>query len=230
MVAGLWDFDAKIESSVLPGSGLSSSAAFEVLIGTILNVLFFNRKLNSIEIAQIGQYAENVYFGKPCGLMDQMASAIGGIVFIDFENPKSPIIKGIDFNFAHCGYSLCIIDSGADHADLTDEYSAITQELSKVCSVFGKEVLREVDEVDFYTHIKAVRKAAGDRAVLRAIHVFEENKRVQMQVKALESDKLRCVSKLRCRVWPIIVAILAECRSSRQEITSGDGVRAGTLR
>ena len=130
--AKLKGFDAVIHSTVLPGSGLSSSAAFEVLIGTILNELFFDKKLSAIEIAQIGQYAENVYFGKPCGLMDQMASSVGGMVYIDFADSENPIVEKIDFDFQKAGYALCIIDSGADHADLTDEYAAITRELKEL--------------------------------------------------------------------------------------------------
>ena len=139
-------FDAAVCSTVLPGSGLSSSAAFEVLIGTICNELFFDRKCSAIEIAQIGQYAENVYFGKPCGLMDQMASSVGGLVFIDFADPAHPVVRQAAFDFAHCGYTLCTLDSGADHADLTDEYAAIPAEMRCVARVFGRDVLREVDE------------------------------------------------------------------------------------
>ena len=147
--AKLEGFDAVVNSTVLPGSGLSSSAAFEVLFGTILNELFFDKKLTAVEIAQIGQYAENVYFGKPCGLMDQMASSVGGLVYIDFENPENPVIEKINFDLAKAGYALCIIDSGADHADLTDEYAAIPYELKEVCDFFGKEVLRQIPEEDF---------------------------------------------------------------------------------
>ena len=181
-------FDAKVRSTVLPGSGLSSSAAFEVLIGRILNGLIANNEVSDIEIAQIGQYAENVYFGKPSGLMDQMASSVGGLVFIDFADPKRPTVEKIDYDFAHCGYTLCIIDSGADHADLTAEYAAIPAEMKKIAAYFGKEVLRDVDERDFYARLANVRKAAGDRAVLRAMHFFDENRRVQMQVRALKND------------------------------------------
>ena len=181
-------FDAKVKSTVLPGSGLSSSAAFEVLIGRILNGLFANNAVSAIEIAQIGQYAENVYFGKPCGLMDQMASSVGGLVFIDFAIPAQPNVEKIDYDFEHCGYTICIIDSGADHADLTDEYAAMPIEMKKVAKFFGKEVLREVDEAEFYAKIAEVRKKTGDRAVLRAIHFFNENRRVQMQVRALKND------------------------------------------
>ena len=181
-------FDASVRSTVLPGSGLSSSAAFEVLIGTILNELFFDRKLTAVEIAQIGQYAENVYFGKPCGLMDQTASSVGNIITIDFADPEHPAVERLDFDFASCGYSLCILDSGADHAELTDEYAAIPREMKQVAAVFGKNVLREVEESEFYARIAEARKACGDRAVLRAIHFFEENRRVLLQVRALQND------------------------------------------
>ena len=180
-------FDAYCESTVLAGSGLSSSAAFEVLIGTILNHLFFEGKVSQPEIAMIGQYAENVFFGKPCGLMDQTASAVGGMVTIDFAEKGNPDIQPVDFDFAACGHALCIIDSGADHADLTDEYAAVTQEFKKLCAYFGKEVLTEVPEADFYAAIPALRAACGDRAVMRGIHEYAENKRVVEQVAALRS-------------------------------------------
>ena len=180
----LHGFDAYVWSNVLPGSGLSSSAAFEVLIGTILNHLC-SSSLTPVEIAQIGQYAENVFFGKPCGLMDQTASSVGNVVTIDFEDNSAPVVTPIDFDFASCGYSLCIIDSGADHADLTDEYAAIPGELKAVCRSFGKEFLREIPEDEFYAGLVKARAAAGDRAILRAIHIYEENKRVAKQADAL---------------------------------------------
>ena len=183
--AQLEGFDARVRSSVLPGSGLSSSAAFEVLIGTICNELFFDKRLSAVEIAQVGQYAENVYFGKPCGLMDQTASSVGGMVFIDFENPDSPVVERIDFDFAAAGHALCIIDSGADHADLTDEYAAIPGELKQVCTFFGKEVLRDISKADFFAALPELRHRVPDRAILRAIHFYQENKRVQRQVQAL---------------------------------------------
>lgn len=179
-------FDAYVESSVLPGSGLSSSAAFEVLIATIINHLFCGGKLPQPEIAKIGQYAENVFFGKPSGLMDQMASAVGGMVHIDFENKENPVIKTLDFDFTKTGYALCIIDSGADHADLTSEYAAIPTEMQAVCRYFGKDVLREVSEKEFYVNLSALRETCGDRAVLRCMHIFEENRRVAKQAEALE--------------------------------------------
>ena len=180
-------FDAYCESTVLPGSGLSSSAAYEVLIGTILNHLFFGAKLSQPEIAQIGQYAENVFFGKPCGLMDQTASAVGNLVTIDFFDKDHPDIRPVNFDFSSCGHALCIIDSGADHADLTDEYAAVPGEIKAVAAHFGKEVLTQIDEADFYAAIPALRKSCGDRAVLRAIHFYQENARVPKQVAALEN-------------------------------------------
>ena len=179
-------FDAYVTSRVLPGSGLSSSAAFEVLLGTIINSLD-TCGLSAIEIAQIGQYAENDYFGKPCGLMDQMASSVGGIVTIDFADASRPVVEPLDFDFASCGHALCIVNSGADHADLTDEYAAIPREMKAVCAVFGKEHLREVDEDAFYSRLREVRAAAGDRAALRAMHFFEDNRRVALQVEALKA-------------------------------------------
>ena len=178
-------FDAYCESTVLPGSGLSSSAAYEVLIGTIINHLFFEGKVSQPEIAMIGQYAENVFFGKPCGLMDQTASAVGNLVTIDFLEAGKPVIEPVDFDFGACGHALCIIDSGADHADLTDEYAAVPGEMKAVAAFLGKEVLTEIDEADFYAAIPRIRKACGDRAVMRAIHFYQENARVPKQVAAL---------------------------------------------
>ena len=180
-------FDAYVTSTVLPGSGLSSSAAYEVLIGTIINHLFFDGKVSQPEIAMIGQYAENVYFGKPCGLMDQMASAVGSMVAIDFYDKENPVIEKVDFDFAACNHALCIIDSRASHADLTDEYAAITLELKDICGYFGKDVLTQIDENDFIATIPALREKFGDRAVLRAYHFYKENARVPKQVEALKN-------------------------------------------
>ena len=180
-------FDAYVESTVLPGSGLSSSAAFEVLMGTIINHLFFDGKISAPEVAMIGQYAENVFFGKPCGLMDQTASAVGSMVTIDFADPSAPVIEPISFDFASCGHALCIIDTRASHADLTDEYAAVTRELKAICAHFGKEVLRDVPQADFFAAIPALRAECGDRAVLRAIHFYADNDRVPAQVAALKS-------------------------------------------
>ncbi len=184
--ARLRGFDAQVRSTVLPGSGLSSSAAFEVLMGTICNELFFDSRLTAVEIAQIGQYVENVYFGKPCGLMDQTASSVGNMVFIDFADPKQPVVERIDFDFAKAGHALCIIDSGADHADLTDEYAAIPGELKQLCAFFGKDVLREVPETEFFAALPRLRHQVPDRAILRAIHFYQENKRVFRLAEALK--------------------------------------------
>ena len=179
-------FDAYCESTVLPGSGLSSSAAYEVLIGTILNHLFFGCKVSAPEVAMIGQYAENVFFGKPCGLMDQTASSVGGLVTIDFFEKDNPNIRSVNFDFSTCGHALCIIDSRASHADLTDEYAAIPGELKGICAHFGKDVLTQIDPAAFYAAIPALREKCGDRAVMRAIHFYQENERVPQQVAALE--------------------------------------------
>ena len=179
-------FDACVSSTVLPGSGLSSSAAFEVLLGTVASHLS-GAGLNAVEIAQLGQRVENEYFGKPCGLMDQMASSVGGVITIDFADPGRPLVEPLDFDFAACGHALCIVDSGADHADLTDEYAAIPREMKAVAAVFGKQVLRQVEATDFYARLPEVREAAGDRAALRAMHFFDENRRVGEQVAALRA-------------------------------------------
>ena len=182
-------FDAYCESTVLPGSGLSSSAAYEVLIGAIVNGLFFEGKASQPELAMIGQYAENVFFGKPCGLMDQMASAVGNLVTIDFLDKEHPVIEPVDFDFASCGHALCIIDSQASHADLTDEYAAIPGELKSICAQFGKEVLTQIPQEDFFAQLPQLRKACGDRAVMRAIHFYQENARVPQQVAALREGR-----------------------------------------
>lgn len=177
--------DAYLVSSVPGGSGLSSSAAFEVLIGTMLNDLFWDGKCTPVEIAQIGQYAENVFFGKPCGLMDQTASSVGGVVSIDFADTAHPVVEQISLDLAANQYAMCILDSGAGHADLTAEYAAITDELKAVCRYFGKEVLREVPEESFLAALPQVRKAAGDRAVNRAFHIYAENQRAAGEAQAL---------------------------------------------
>ena len=189
-------FDAYCESTVLPGSGLSSSAAYEVLIGTIVNHLFFEGKVSQAEVAQIGQYAENVFFGKPCGLMDQTASAVGNLVTIDFFDKEHPVIQPVNFDFSACGHALCIIDTRASHADLTDEYAAIPNEIKAVCAHFGKEVLSQIDEAEFYAAIPALRTSFGDRAVLRAIHFYQDNARVPRQVAALEAGDFAAFLKL----------------------------------
>lgn len=194
--AELKGFLAKVKSTVLPGSGLSSSAAFEVLMGTIMNELFFKKKLTPIEIAQIGQWAENVYFGKPCGLMDQTASSVGGMVFIDFADPKNPIVEKLTFDFGKAGHALCIIDCGADHANLTGEYAAIPSELKELCALFGKEVLRDIPEREFFAKLPVIRHKVSDRAILRAIHFYRENERVQKQAAALKENDFDTFLKL----------------------------------
>lgn len=189
-------FNAYTSSNVLKGSGLSSSAAFEVLAANIINALFCEEKVSAVEIAKIGQYSENIYFGKPCGLMDQMASSIGGAVFIDFKTPDNPRIKKIEFDLAKEGYALCIIDTGADHADLTDEYAAIPSEMRAAANFFGKDYLREVDKNKFLAEISKLREHIGDRAVLRAYHFFKENERAFKEAKALEEKDFQTFLEL----------------------------------
>ena len=182
-------FDACVCSNVLAGSGLSSSAAFEILLGTIENHLT-GAGLPAMELAKIGQMAENRFFGKPCGLLDQAAAASGGVVFIDFAPGKEPVSETIDVDFENYGYALVVIDSGADHAGLTDDYASIPRELHRVCEFFGKKVLREIDEREFYEMLPDVRRYAGDRAVLRAMHIYDENRRVHMARAALKLEDI----------------------------------------
>jgi len=181
-------FDAYTTSNVLKGSGLSSSAAFEVLIGVIVSNLYNNGKTSAVEIAKMAQKAENIYFGKPCGLMDQMASAVGGFTSIDFNDPGEPIIEKVDFDLAAHGYSLCIINTGGNHANLTDDYAAITREIKTVAEFFGKQVLRDISENDFYSNIKNLRTKCGDRAVLRSLHFFNDNRRAIDEKNALKNN------------------------------------------
>ena len=184
-------FQAYVTSDVLNGAGMSSSAAFEVLVGTILSGLYNDMSISSVEIAQVAQYAENVYFGKPCGLMDQMACSVGGLIHIDFADPENPVVEKVDVDFSAYHHSLCITDTKGSHADLTDDYALIPQEMKKVAEFFGKEYLREVDEKEFYKNIPAIRKKCGDRPVLRALHFFEEDKRVELEVAALQSGNFQ---------------------------------------
>jgi len=178
-------FDAYTTSNVLKGSGLSSSAAFEDMIGNILSHMYNDGGVDNVEIAKLAQYSENVFFGKPCGLMDQVACAVGGIVAIDFENPKAPVIDKVNFDISGAGYNLCIVNTGGNHADLTDDYASVPAEMKAVAAYFGKKVLREVDERELIAAIPALREQVGDRAVLRALHFFAENKRVAKQKTAL---------------------------------------------
>ena len=192
-------FCAYMISDVQKGSGLSSSAAFEVMIGTICSDFFAGGAFSPAELAMIAQYAENVYFGEPCGLMDQMACALGGVTAIDFADPQNPKWEQLDLNLPAEGYVLCIIDSGADHADLTEEYAAVPAEMKTVAAELGCEVLRDTDEELFWSGISRLRSRCGDRAVLRAVHFYSENKRVRKQAEALRegrfSDYLALVSE-----------------------------------
>ena len=179
-------FTVNAASTVLPGSGLSSSAAVEVLFGRIFDCLCGEGKRSALEIARIGQKAENAYFGKPCGLMDQTACASGGAVAIDFGDPGYPQVNRIDFDLASAGFALCVVDTRGSHADLTPDYAAIPAEMKATAAFFGKTVLREIDDEMVRTHAAEIRKAAGDRALLRALHFFNENRRVDAMLAALE--------------------------------------------
>lgn len=181
-------FKAFITSDVLMGAGLSSSASFETIIGTIISGLYNDMSIDMVTIAKVGQFAENVYFGKPCGLMDQCGCAVGGLISIDFKDTAAPVIEHVDVDFSKFHHSLCIVDTKGSHADLTDEYAAIPQEMKKVANFFGKDFLREVNEEDFYANIAELRKTCKDRAILRAYHFFEENKRVAKLVNALQNS------------------------------------------
>ena len=180
-------FVAYTTSNVLKGSGISSSAAFENMIGNILSHLYNGGRVDNVEIAKISQYAENAFFHKPCGLMDQVACAVGGIVGIDFADPKAPVIEKLDFDFSAAGYNLCIVNTGGNHADLTDDYASVPTEMKAVAKFLGKEVLRETDEAAVIAAIPALRAAVGDRAILRALHFFAENKRVKTMTEALRN-------------------------------------------
>ncbi len=189
-------FDATTASQVLSGSGLSSSAAFEVLVCTMLNYLYNDGKVDPVEIAKISQYSENVYFGKPCGLLDQMACSVGGFVKIDFADTSKPIIEKIDFDFGKSGYSLCIVDTKGSHSDLTDEYAAVRSEMEAVASFFGKDVLREVEKKDVLDNAGALAEKFGERAVLRALHFYGENEKVLLQAEALSKGDFNAFMEL----------------------------------
>ena len=198
VLAGLKDkgysiggFQAYITSNVLIGAGLSSSAAFETVVGTIISGIYNNMQISAVEIAIVGQYAENVYFGKPCGLMDQMACSVGSLVYIDFADPEDPTVEKVELDLDSYGYSLCITDTKGSHADLTDDYAAIPAEMKKAAEVFGKEYLSEVDPEEFMAGIQKVREAAGDRAALRAIHFMEDNARVRKETAALKAGDVQ---------------------------------------
>lgn len=182
-------FDAYTTSDVLRGSGLSSSAAFEVLVGEIFNAEFNDGRFSAVDNAKIGQYAENVFFDKPCGLMDQTACAVGSAITIDFKEPASPVVDKIPFDIAKHGFCLCITDTKGSHADLTDDYAAIRREMESVAEFLGKKVLRDVDEEVFFSKIAEIREELGDRAVLRAIHFFADCKRAKALYEAVADDR-----------------------------------------
>ena len=182
-------YNAYATTEVLKGSGISSSAAFEVMIGNILNYLYNDGKVSNVEIAKLSQYSENVYFGKPCGLMDQVACAVGGFVYIDFESPKNPIVDPINFSLTDAGYSLARVNTGGNHADLNDDYASVPTEMKNVAAELGQDALRGLSEDDIIAKIPALREKLGDRAVLRALHFVRENERVNKIRDALkESD------------------------------------------
>ena len=220
--AKLAGLDIYISSNVPKGSGVSSSAAFEVLIGVILNDCFMAEKVSPIAIAQIGQWAENVYFGKPCGLMDQMASSVGNIITIDFASPAKPVVEPVAVDFSKAGLALCILDSGADHADLTDEYAAIPAECRAVAAVCGGEVLRDVPFETFLAKLPECRRQCGDRAVLRAFHIYADNDRVAKQVAALRDDDfdtfLRLVNESGRSSWEYLQNVIPAGYKEHQEV------------
>ncbi|MBR2025487.1 MAG: galactokinase [Clostridia bacterium] len=175
-------------SNVFKGSGLSSSAAFEVMVGNILNYFYNDGKVDNVEIAKMAQYSENVFFGKPCGLMDQMACAVGGFVYIDFEDTKNPKIEKIDFNLSGAGYALCIVNTGGNHADLNDDYASVPSEMKAVAKELGCEYLRQTCLGEVLANVKELREKVGDRAILRAYHFFNENDRVSAQASYLKEN------------------------------------------
>jgi galactokinase len=179
-------FDACTASSVPEGSGLSSSAAFEVLVGTILNHLYNDASVDAITIAQIAQYSENEYFGKPCGLMDQTASAVGGLVTIDFEDLENPVVRKVGFDFAASGFSMVVVNTGASHADLHGEYTAMEQEMKAVARALGGDVLRQFSREKVLDNVPYLRTQVSDRAILRSLHFYGDDHRVVAQVQALE--------------------------------------------
>ncbi len=189
-------FDVYSCSDVLSGSGISSSAAFETLIGTIIDTQYNDGRAGAVEIAKIGQYAENVYFGKKCGLMDQMASSVGGLVFIDFEDTGVPVIEPFAFDFEQAGYCICVTDTGGSHANLTPDYVAVREEMESVAAYFGKEYLRQVEEEDFYRELPKLRGTCSDRALLRAAHFFGDNRRAREEAEALRRGDTELFLKL----------------------------------
>lgn len=189
-------FDAVTTSDVMGGSGLSSSAAFEVLLGTTVSYLFNDGKISAVDIAKVAQYSENVFFGKPCGLLDQMASSVGTFVSIDFESTEKPVIKKVDYDFSTSGHSLCIVDTGGNHSDLTDDYAAVRAEMESVAAAMGKNVLREISFEDFKKALPEIKDKVNDRAIIRAFHFYNENIRVEKAVSALESGDFEAFKQI----------------------------------
>lgn len=189
-------FDAVTTSDVMGGSGLSSSAAFEVLLGTVISYMFNDGKISAVDIAKVAQYSENTFFGKPCGLLDQMASSVGTFVTIDFESTSNPVINKVNFDFSKSGHSLCIVDTGGNHSDLTDDYAAVREEMASVAKELGKNVLREIPYEDFLKAIPDLKDKVNDRALLRAIHFYNENIRVEKAIAALENNDFEEFKKI----------------------------------
>ena len=183
-------YDAYATSEVLKGSGISSSAAYEVMLGNILNHLYNDGVIANTEIAKLAKFAENEYFGKPCGLMDQMACAVGGFVYIDFENSDSPTVEPISFSLSELGYSMCIVNTGGNHADLNEDYASVPGEMRAVAKLLGRDALRGLSEEDIIKNLNNIRRLVGDRAVLRSLHFLRENERVGMIKDALKNGEL----------------------------------------
>jgi galactokinase len=211
-------FSANADSTVLPGSGLSSSAAVEVLLGRIFDSLYSEGKRSFLEIAQTGQFAENVYFGKPCGLMDQIACAAGGAVSIDFANAAHPEVKRINFDLAAAGYALCIVNTGGSHANLIADYTTIPEEMKKTAAFFGKSVLGELEKETVISRVSEVRKALGDRALLRSLHFFDENERVDAMTSALEKMDNADTSAEKLEALKLYLDIVNESGDSSWEL------------
>lgn len=182
-------FNAYITSNVISAAGVSSSASFEMLLCAILNKFFNESRMDTVAYAHIGKYSENVYWDKASGLLDQMACAVGGLITIDFSNPAEPAVEKLDFDFSSQNHSLIIVNTGKGHADLSEDYSSVPKEMKKVAEFFGREVCAQVSEAEVISSLASVREYAGDRSVLRALHFFEENKRVDAEVKALRENR-----------------------------------------
>ena len=227
-------FVAYTTSNVLKGSGISSSAAFEVLLCTIINHLYNDGKVDAVTIAQISQFAENKYFGKPCGLLDQTASSVGGFITIDFADPEMPKIEKIDFDFAAQGHALCIVDTGGNHANLTNEYAAIPGEMKSIASFFGKETLCGLDREQIVKNAKVLREKFGDRALLRALHFVDENVRVEKEAKALKegdfSEFLSLVKESGRSSFMYLQNVYTSLNTSEQGLSLALCISAGVLK